>query len=202
VQSGYNRSGRDKNLGHDRSHSVDEQLSRLDDDMRRLKIEYDVYFNGGLKKPPYETQNRVETTIKRMGDNRALTYAQRFRYNSLVSRYTSIREVWRRIFREREEGRSLHHAAQVKESQKLTREFHCKDAKVEVESVRQMYEELIEAKNRTGETVPDLTFPKFHYMVTQKAEALKKETGCQTVKFLIEEEPGKVTFRARPDSQE
>ena len=32
--------------------TADEQLTRLEDDIRRLKIEFDIYFNGAAKRPP------------------------------------------------------------------------------------------------------------------------------------------------------
>ena len=89
----------------DEQPTVEEQLARLEEDIRRLKIEFDVYFNGASKRPPYDTKNRVETIIKRLLDDRTLTYAQRFHYNSLASRYNAFRELWRRTLQGREEGR-------------------------------------------------------------------------------------------------
>ncbi len=41
----------------------DEQLTRLEDDIRRLRIEFDIFFNGGAKRPPYDTKGRVETLL-------------------------------------------------------------------------------------------------------------------------------------------
>ena len=35
--------------------TVDEEFNKLDDDLRRLKIEYEVYFNGGSPRPPRDT---------------------------------------------------------------------------------------------------------------------------------------------------
>ena len=85
--------------------SLDEQLSRLEEDLRRLKVEFDIYFNGGAKRPPYDTKGRVETVIKRLADDRTLTFAQRYQYNSLVARHTSFLQLWRRTMKDREEGR-------------------------------------------------------------------------------------------------
>ena len=83
----------------------EEQLGRLEDDIRRLKIEFDIYFNGAAKRPPYDTRNRVETIIKRLGDDRTLSYAQRYHFNSLAARYIAFRDLWRRTLQGREEGR-------------------------------------------------------------------------------------------------
>ncbi len=35
---------------------VDQQISRIEEDIRKLKIDFDIYFNGGLKRPPLEAQ--------------------------------------------------------------------------------------------------------------------------------------------------
>lgn len=85
--------------------SIDEQLTDLEDDIRKLKIEFDIYFNGGRKRPPYDTRDRVEAMIKRIGDDRSMRFGTRYRYNTIVSRYTAFRELWRRSLQEKEEGR-------------------------------------------------------------------------------------------------
>ena len=47
----------------------DEQLTRLEEDIRRLRIEFDIFFNGAAKRPPYETKgtsrNFIKTTRRR-----------------------------------------------------------------------------------------------------------------------------------------
>jgi hypothetical protein len=93
-----------KTLGKkDQSFELDRQLSKLEEDIRRLKIEFDIYFNGATKRPPLEARARVESMIKRLADNRSLTYAQRYYYNGLIATYTSYRELWRRTLRARGE---------------------------------------------------------------------------------------------------
>lgn len=83
--------------------SMDKQLSKLEEDIRKLKIDFDIYFNGATKRPPLETRARLEAQIKRMMDNRSLTFAQRYHMNALISRFTSYRELWRRAMRARGE---------------------------------------------------------------------------------------------------
>ena len=48
--------------------TVDEELTMLDESMRRLKIEYDIYFGGGAKKPPADTDWRVQSILKKYSD--------------------------------------------------------------------------------------------------------------------------------------
>ena len=78
---------------------LDQQLSRIEDDIRKLKIDFDIYFNGASKRPPLEARARLEAVLKRISDDRALTYAQRYQFNALVSRFTSYRELWRRTLK-------------------------------------------------------------------------------------------------------
>lgn len=179
----------------------DEQLTRLEDDIRRLRIEFDIFFNGAAKRPPYDTKGRVETLLKRLGDDRTLTYAQRYRYNSLAARYNAFRDLWRRTMQGREEGRDPVSAARasVKKETPASLEpvsFVCGDAHREVDLVKSLYASLLEAKQRCGEATEDLSFPKFHRLIASKADVLKQQLGCERVQFSVAVEDGHVSFRA------
>jgi hypothetical protein len=184
---------------------VDQQLARLEDDLRRLKIEFDIFFNGAVKKPPYDTKGRVETTMKRLGDDRSMTFAQRYLYNSLCARYTAFKELWRRTMQGREDvrdtrshrGRPVAIAAPEITTERTT--FVCGDAQTEVETVRSLYAALVEAKKLCNESVEDLPFPRFHHMIANKTKSLKSHLKCDRVKFSIAVEDGKVNFKAKAD---
>jgi hypothetical protein len=182
--------------------SVDDQLSRLEDDIRRLKIEFDVFFNGASKRPPYDTKGRVETMIKRLGDDRALSYAQRYRYTSLASRYNAFRDLWRRTMQGREEGRDPMATARASAKEQAVADFKqanfvCDDAHKDVELVKDLYSALVEAKKVCGEPVEDFSFPRFHRLIASQADGLKERLGCERVSFSIDVEGGHVSFKAR-----
>jgi hypothetical protein len=195
----------------DNQPTPDEQLTRLEDDMRRLKIEYDIFFNGATKRPPYDTKSRVETMIKRLGDDRTLTFAQRYRYNSLATRYNAFRELWRRTMQGREEGRdaataaraaaAMRNAAALPSQPQDQSTFICTDAHSDVQTVKEIYEALIEAKRKCGESVDDLSFPRFHRLIASKTDNLKEHLGCERVRFSINVEDGHVNFKAKADQK-
>jgi hypothetical protein len=193
---------------NDNQPTVDDQLTRLEEDMRRLKIEYDIYFNGASKRPPYDTKSRVETVIKRLGDDRALTFAQRYRLNSLTARYNAFRELWRRTLQGREEGRdaataaraAVRHAGESASTREQST-FVCADAHGDVQTVKEIYQALVEAKRRCGEPTDDLSFPRFHRLIASKTDNLKEHLGCERVKFSIDVEDGRVNFKAKADSK-
>lgn len=187
--------------------TVDEQLKRLEEDIRRLKIEFDIYFNGASKRPPYDTKSRVETLIKRIADDRTLTFAQRYFYNSLVARFTSFRELWRRTMQGREEGREVTGAPRVskrseaKQSEQRSN-FVCADAHTDVETVRSLYDALVDAKARCGQPTDDLSFPRFHHLIATKTDKLKEHLGCERVRFSVSVEDGRVSFKAKADESD
>src|SRR6478672_11669512 len=91
------------NLGREEIASIDQQLARLEEDIRKLKIDFGIFFSGGGKRAPHEARGRVESLIKRIADDRNLTYVQRYQFNGLVARYTAYRELWRRNLKARGE---------------------------------------------------------------------------------------------------
>jgi hypothetical protein len=191
-------------IERDAQPTIDEQLVRLEDDVRKLKVEFDIYFNGSSKRPPYDTKGRVETLIKRLADERQLTYAQRYHYNSLVARYTSFRDLWRRTVQDREEGRGGMRGAPKKEKESppaatARTTFVCGDAQADAPTVKNLYDTLIEAKRQCGERVDDFSFTQFQRMLTQKTEALKEKLGCERVQYSVGLEGGRVQFKAKAD---
>ena len=188
----------------DQQPTVEEQLARLEEDIRRLKVEFDIYFNGAAKRPPYDTKGRVETLIKRLADERTLSFAQRYHYNSLAARFSSFMQMWRRTMQEREEGRG-HHGAR-RHAQKAApapgsapSTFVCADARSDVRTVRDLYDALVEARKKCGESSDDLPFSRFHRMVAEKSEALKERAGCERVHFSVTVADGRVQFKAKAD---
>ncbi len=81
---------------NDKLVEIAEQIERLEDDTRRLKIEFDIYFNGGTKTPPHKSRARLEARVTRINGNRDLSFANRYRLNAVMSRYNSYRQLWRR----------------------------------------------------------------------------------------------------------
>ena len=184
--------------------TVEEQLARLEEDIRRLKVEFDIYFNGAAKRPPYDTKGRVDTLIKRLADERTLTFAQRYHYNSLASRYSSFMQLWRRTMQEREEGRGPGRRPAPKsapEPESAPATFVCSDPRADVRTVRGLFDALVEARLRCGESTEDLSFARFHRMVTEKSEALKERAGCERVHFSVAVKDGRVQFKAKAEKE-
>ncbi len=199
----HERREKNKTGIYDDEPTIEDRLARLVEDIRRLKIEFDVYFNGGSKRAPYDTKMRVESHLKRLGDDRSLNFAQRYHYNALATRYASFREMWRRTMQGREEGRDAATVARMSVRETATpftrSEFSCTDVRHDVQTVKGVYDALIEAKRSCGEPVRDLSFAKFHRLIMDRTETMKEKIGSERVVFSVDVDAGHVTFKAKAD---
>ena len=98
-----NKLYRKEELKKEDTAEVDRQILKVEEDIRKLKIDFDIYFNGAIKRPPLESRARIESNLKRIADDRNLSFAQRYHFNTLVSRFNSYRELWRRGLKKRGE---------------------------------------------------------------------------------------------------
>ena len=84
--------------------TTDEELNVLDTQLRRLKIEYEIYFSNPTKKPPTDIEWKVLALLRKFSDGGRMNFSQRFRYNEMAQRYAIYSDLWRKKSRIREEG--------------------------------------------------------------------------------------------------
>ena len=197
--------------------TIDEDLSQLERDIRQLKIEYDMYFGGGRKRPPTEVEWRIELIIKRYGERGGeLKFAQRFRYNNLTQTYAKYKDVFRKRMAQREEGTVQRHfgaAAKAIEAERAkaqpatgpgareagagTRVFHmvCSEPEKEEHKVEQLYEAFVRAKKEAGEETDKLTRSGFNEFVRKKTKDLQTKKNCRDVEYVVETVDGQVKLK-------
>jgi hypothetical protein len=177
---------------------IDHELDRLEYEIRRLKVEYDIFFNGGTVRPPNDTRGRVETAIKRIYDSRGMSFGQRFRYNSLVARYNVMRELWRRQTQDREESGRPPTAEAHTALREQVAIIRCQDPKHEPEKVSELYDQLVAAKRKCGEKLGALSLEVFTQFLTSRADQIKDNLSADAVDFVVGVDNGRVKFAARP----
>src|ERR1043165_3803615 len=84
--------------------TTDEELNVLDAQLRRLKIEYEIYFSNPAKRPPTDIEWKVLALLRKFSDGGRMSFSQRFRYNEIAQRYAIYSDLWRKKNRIREEG--------------------------------------------------------------------------------------------------
>lgn len=194
--------------------TIEEDLSQIEKDIRTLKIEYEQYFGGGRKRPPSDTQWRVETLMKRYGDRGAeMNYAQRFRYTNLSQTFAKYCEIWRKKLKEREEGTQRHFGAAAKaiEAERAKAEaahppaspansaftMNFSDPDRETGKIEQLYRKLVEARTAAGEKGETPDFEEFSRFVRNKTQQLKSQKPSSQVEYTVSVEAGRVKLKAR-----
>ncbi len=197
--------------------AIDEELNVLEDQLRRLKVEYDMYFGGGSKKPPVEIEWKVKTLLKRYSDGARMNYAQRFRYNTLQQRYSLYNALWQQKLLIKEEGyrrpqdavlgiqgirtdeeheaaKELKHHVSAAEEGPFRMLFSDNSDQKQVES---LFTALTEARKKTGEK-SSANLDSFKKFVQQKTTQLQKEYGCKAVEYTVELQNGQAKLKAKP----
>ena len=180
--------------------TVDEELAKLEDDIRRLKIEYEVYFSGSSPRPPRDIVFRVETVLKRYGSDQAkMNFGQRYKLNGLAQKYAVQNSLWKRRLIEKEEGRG-EFAQRRRELEALTAEktvrVVCSDPEGEPEKVDQIFKAIISAQRKVDQKLEYVDPARFQKFLCDKTKQIKASFRCARVQFSVSIENGKVKFKA------
>ena len=199
--------------------TIDEELTHLDSLLRRLKIEYEVYFNNPAKRPPSDLEWKVLALLRKHSDGGRMSFAQRFRYNEMAQRYAIQSDLWRKKSRIREEGYRRPQDALLSVQGVRVIEEHesqhppvygvsggapeprpfsveCSDASGESEKVERLYNALVAAKKKSGETVSG-NLDSFSAFVENKTSQIRKQYGCHSVEYSVELHDGQVKLKAK-----
>jgi hypothetical protein len=185
----------------------DEDLENLEDGLRRLKIEYHIFFSGHRKNPPDDLRIRVERLVKKLSESADMNFSQRFRFSTLVTRYYVYKDLWRREVQNRElglaaKGKTVPKAGTPSQSSQAPAEtirISISDPKVEQEKVRQLYDVLMHLKRKGPHEVP-ISYQQFaKYIATQTLD-LRKKYGCARVAFAIALDEDALRFTAAADN--
>lgn len=196
--------------------TVDEELNLLESHLRRLKIEYEVFFNNPQKKPPSDLEWKVVTLLRKFSDGSRISFSQRFRYNEIAQRYAIYSDLWRKKSRIREEGyrrpqdallsvqgvreeeheHKGHRVYGVSHREDQPFVMQCSDANAEGEKVERLYQALTAAKQKNGENVSG-SLDSFKSFVEKKTLEIRKEHQCEKVEYAVEVQNGKVKLRAK-----
>ena len=197
--------------------TVDEELTHLDSLLRRLKIEYEVYFNNPTKRPPADMEWKVLALLRKNSDGGRMNFSQRFRYNEMAQRYAIYSDLWRKKMRIREEGyrrpqdallsvqgvreaehEQKHHPVYGVSAAAQARAFSMAftDAGAQTEEVERLYNALVAAKKKSGEPVTG-NLDSFSTFVKKKTDQIRKQYGCPAVEYSVELQDGQVKLKAK-----
>ncbi len=206
--------------------TTDEELNVLDSQLRRLKIEYEIYFSNPQKRPPTDVEWKVLSMLRKFSDGGRMNFSQRYRYNEMAQRYAIYSDLWRKKSRIREEGyrrpqdallsvqgvrvaedehKAAHHpvygvshaAAAAAAGATSSPHFTLHSVdQAEHEQVERLYNTLVAAKKKAGENVSG-SIDSFTTFVQKKTEQIRKQYHCENVEYSVEIANGHVKLKAK-----
>ncbi|MEP7116334.1 MAG: MXAN_5187 C-terminal domain-containing protein [Acidobacteriota bacterium] len=195
----------------------DRQLRELEGEIKKLEVEYNLFFAGRIAKLPWDTRARVEALVKRYDRQHIQNTAERFRFQGLQSRFSAFCELWERNLKSREGGRPaprgrtsyidpgparsapdraagenpLPPGPAPDESRPAI--MSVRDPAVEADKVRALHAQLNQARRQAGEG--EVPFERFQEVV--RAQVSKLGQGGAEVAFKVSVKDGRVAFTAK-----
>jgi hypothetical protein len=206
--------------------TTDEELAVLETQLRRLKIEYEMFFSNPTKRPPTDVEWKVLSMLRKFSDGGRMNFSQRYRYNEMAQRYAIYSDLWRKKSRIREEGYrrpqdallsvqgvrtteeelkphhnpvyGVSHAAAAAAAGAATSQAFTLHSvdQAEREQVERLYNTLVAAKKKAGENVTG-SIDSFTTFVQKKTEQIRKQYKCDNVEYSVEIANGHVKLKAK-----
>ena len=148
--------------------TTDEELNLLDQQLRRLKIEYEIFFSNPSKRPPTDIEWKVLNLLRKFSDGQhhpvyGVSQAAAAAAGGAVS----------------SQHFALHNVDQG-----------------EREQVERLYNTLVAAKKKAGENVTG-NIDSFATFVQKKTEQIRKQYKCDAVEYSVELTDGQVKLKAK-----
>ena len=193
----------------------DEELDKLEEDIRRLKNRYDQFFAGITKLPPSFERHQLESLHPRI--QQAEDARQRaplpLQHDPLALQPVP-RDVGRKM-REREEGpldfrrrqaamEAAPGGSHSRASRRVRRNVAAPDPYVKMtpgangEEIRELYGEIERAHLETGQAVRTSSLEQLTAMIQKQSDLVREKYHVNTVAFRVETVDGKVKLKAKP----
>jgi hypothetical protein len=205
--------------------SLEEELQRIEHEIRKLKIQFDLYFVGANPKPPNDQRDALDKMIKKYQGVHMKNIADRFLYNSIVNKFNAYSELWSKSLRVREEGARVHplaaraahqsvqaetggsngaapraaagRAARGRSPEGVVSSWKVSATARDEIGLRKLYDSFIAAKSQVGDERKP-TFDAFAREIARHAAALKGKADCEAIDFKIYCKDNKVSLKAKP----
>ncbi len=189
--------------------TIENELAVLERGLTALRVEYERFFTGDLKKPPVQTKKRIEDLFRRLEDVHVDRAADRFRLQNLQSRFSSLTELWEKRLLQREQGKLVPARPAPPPSREEAAPAPGRDAEASASVSRKgrvdlmpIFERFCDARRALGEDVSRLKYERFEELLKKQAAAIRKETGASRLVFEVLTVEGKRPPRRPPGHPE
>jgi hypothetical protein len=199
-----------------------EDLERIEGGIRKLKIQYELYFVGAERLPPNKLREEVDKLVKKYSNMSFQRASDRFYFNNVLSRYNAYAELWNKQLKMREEGRlpsgrpALRSVGPPADPEAGSGRAAARPASrapagsapdpavrisldsVEETALRNLYNHLGAARARVGQGDGLPAYERFREQIRSQLQALKQKGVQGQVEFRVSVQDSKVSLKARP----
>jgi hypothetical protein len=184
--------------------SIARDLDLLDKSIASLKLDYERFFSGDLKVPPLPARKSVEQVLRRVGNVSLDKAAERFRLQTLQSRFTALSELWEKRLLAKEEGRGqIRPPIRVRPAERPA-PSPAGDAGAAASvkgsgrgDLRSLFDRYCAARAAVGEDASRLRYDRFEELVKKQAAEIRRATGATRLAFDVQTRDGKVRLVGR-----
>jgi hypothetical protein len=184
----------------DQVEDIEENLKELDQFITRLRVAYEQYFTGALKREPLDLRAKAQKIITRFMNQPPRNSGYKFRFNQLNAKYQIYRQLWGRTVRQIEAGTYRPHLYRSKKNEQSPAATSSSARKAPApkaaSGIQGLHDALAAARRKTGERGAELSPEKLSRIVRQQTEALRKQHGKGKVRFRVVIENNRAKLKA------
>ncbi len=197
---------------------VADELDRIEDEIRELRIAYEKYFAGIERIEPIKERQTLKTAVRRLVGEQSRNTARRFRIQSLQASLVTYESYWTRICRQIEDGTYRRERWRAARMQVMAQEPEISAHGAELDapaplsapsgtpadaavryppSLQKLYDALVTARAKVGDDRP-VSIDALAVTVRKQIAELKTRFQCESVEFKVGVKDGKVVLKASP----
>ena len=189
---------KEKNSSSDNRQEIAEMLRKLEEQISNLRVEFEQYFAGVIRFQPEKLKMEVERNFRMLLKAPLKNSELNFRARSLKYRFNTLDSYWKRVLKEKEEGR--YHKDVFKFDFREKRRAQAKRSKskegVAEKQIQNIFEVYSRALVERGFSSSEVSLEAFRAALSQRAASLKNQNPGKKIKFSILLKDGMPTVEA------
>ncbi len=190
--------------------TIEEDVAQLNFKLDRLRIEYEQYFVKIIKREPLQLRGEVDRLVFKNLNTAMTNTALKYKFQSLVAKYNSLKTYWKRTLRKIEDG-SYHRIAEGGERVKVVappppvvkaaaaqKPASPNPASGTGGSEQNVYDKYIAARKQCNEPTDGLSFDGFKKALDAQKKRISQGRGASKVDVKVTVKDGKAKITLVP----
>lgn len=187
---------------------IKKDIQFLEKAVIELKVLYEQYFMKILKREPFKLRMDVERTIRDYAQEPIQNTTLKFKYNTLVARYSSFKQYWNRTLKQIDAGTYVRKgegggAGALKKPMESTLERpkpsgNSGGAGKPTADSRDSYDTFIKARTECGESTKGVTREAFKASIQNQEKKMAEKYGTTNLETKVFVKDGKTIVSVKP----